>query len=116
MISDKTENTDQQERIVKNIQHFLENDEEMRNLVDFIFDEVGNDQTKLNLEEIGEMVEELSQLVHGGPILQTHVIEKIFEESLFKSSQIKPRHKKDTISSKTPIPNPKIVICSIPTS
>ena len=100
MASENPEIADQQERIVKNIQHFLENDEEMRNLVDFIFDEVGSDKTKLNLEEISEMVEELSELIHGGPILQTHVVEKIFEESLFKSTQIKSRHNKDTMSSK----------------
>ena len=87
-------------RQVKNIQHFLENDEEMRTLVDFIFDEVGGDQTKLNIEEISEMVEELSELVHGTQILQKHVVEKIFEESLFKSFKIKSKPRNDTVNRK----------------
>ena len=97
MATENPEIADQQERIVKNIQHFLENDEEMRNLVDFVFEEVGSDQTKLNIEEIGEMVEELSELIHGGPILQAHVVEKIFDESLFKSSKMKLRPHKETL-------------------
>ena len=100
MLPENHEKADQQERIVKNIQHFLENDEEMRTLVDFIFGEVGGDQTKLNIEEISEMVEELSELIHGGQILQKHVIEKIFEESLFKSFKSKPKTRKETVSSK----------------
>ena len=98
MSSESQEIADQQERITKNIQHFLENDEEMRNLVDFLFEEVGNEQMKLNIDEVSEMVEELSQLIHGGQTLQKHVVEKIFEESLFQSSRVKHRRHKDTVN------------------
>lgn len=98
MIQEHNDIADQQERITKNIQHFLENDDEMRNLVDLLFDEVGSDQMKLSIEEVGEMVDELSRLVHGGQTLQKHVIEKIFEESLFKSSKVRSRHHKETVS------------------